>query len=142
MNINNKVGSQLIYILKIILIEVCFVLLLTSVVYLVHAIENKTLIPSYQELIYDIRLSSLTIIASFMTIWLADSITMLVQHKWDFSFVHNNIANLYSIGIYISVNVLVFLLLIPKKLIITILLPFVLALLQVLSRQVSQYFRK
>lgn len=142
MNINNKVGSQLIYILKIILIEVCFVLLLTSVVYLVHAIENKTLIPSYQELIYDIRLSSLTIIASFMTIWLADSITMLVQHKWDFSFVHYNIANLYSIGIYISVNVLVFLLLIPKKLIITILLPFVLALLQVLSRQVSQYFRK
>ena len=142
MNINNKVGSQLIYILKIILIEVFFVLLLTSVVYLVHAIENKTLIPSCQELIYDIRLSSLTIIASFMTIWLADSFTMLVENHWDFGFVHNNIANLYSIGIYISVNVLVFLLLIPKKLIITIILPFVLALLQVLSRQVSQYFRK
>lgn len=140
MIINKKAELQLKYILKIILIEVCFILVLTSVFFLAYCIDNKTL--SYEELIYDIRLSSLIIVSSFVTVGLAHSITILVEHNWNLSFVHNSIINLYCIGIYISINILVLILLIPPKYIIIIVLPFALALLQIFSHQVSHHFRK
>lgn len=130
------------FLLKNLFIEIILILGMALLIYLGYCIDNRPITFSYQILSSCLSFSSLIVIVGFLTEWLSHTLNIVTDHNFNLRFVHRNIINLYTVTIFICVNILAFILLIPKKYLLTILIPFAFSFLQLISHIVRQYFRK